>query len=119
MTARAIRPGAAGTDAHAEPVDLDDYTYGELKGLLFEVGNAIRERERADLAHARARIDAIASGAGIPLDTLLADLPTPPRYRNPSDTSQTWSGRGRQPRWLQQELAGGKSLDDFANEDVN
>ena len=23
-----------------------------------------------------------------------------PKYRNPADPSQTWSGRGRQPRWF-------------------
>jgi DNA-binding protein H-NS len=117
MTARPDRPDDAGMDAGA--FDLDDYTYGELKGLLFEVANAIRERERTALAQARARIDAIAVGAGVPLATLLAELPMPPRYRNPADGSQTWSGRGRPPGWLQQALADGKSLDDFANEDVN
>jgi DNA-binding protein H-NS len=73
-------------------IDLADYTYGELKGLLFEVGNAIRERERAAIAQARARIDAIATDAGLPLDALLTDAPVPPRYRNPADPGQTLVG---------------------------
>lgn len=37
-----------------------------------------------------------------------------PRYANPQDPSQTWSGRGRRPGWIQEALASGKTLDDFA-----
>ena len=36
------------------------------------------------------------------------------KYRNPEDPSETWSGRGRPPRWVQAALAEGQSLDDFA-----
>lgn len=36
------------------------------------------------------------------------------RYANPDDSSQTWSGRGRRPRWIQDALASGRSLEDFA-----
>ena len=33
--------------------------------------------------------------------------------RNPADSGQTWTGRGRQPRWIAEALASGRSLDDF------
>jgi DNA-binding protein H-NS len=33
------------------------------------------------------------------------------RYRNPLDPSQTWSGRGRRPGWLEAVLKEGKSLE--------
>ena len=36
-----------------------------------------------------------------------------PKYRNPTQPSQTWAGRGKQPRWLQAQLRSGKKLDDF------
>jgi DNA-binding protein H-NS len=36
-----------------------------------------------------------------------------PKYRNPKDHSETWAGRGKQPRWLTKELRFGKSLTDF------
>jgi len=36
-----------------------------------------------------------------------------PRYRNPDDPSQTWAGRGKQPRWLAAQLRLGKRIDDF------
>ena len=36
-----------------------------------------------------------------------------PKYRNPDDPSQTWSGRGRRPRWVVQSLEAGRTLDDL------
>ncbi|MFN0183572.1 MAG: H-NS family nucleoid-associated regulatory protein [Aquabacterium sp.] len=34
------------------------------------------------------------------------------KYRDKA-TGNTWSGRGLQPKWLKQALAGGKKIDDF------
>jgi DNA-binding protein H-NS len=36
-----------------------------------------------------------------------------PKYRNPADPSQTWAGRGKQPRWLVSQIKAGKRVDDF------
>jgi DNA-binding protein H-NS len=36
-----------------------------------------------------------------------------PKYQNPRNPTETWSGRGRQPRWLSPQLKSGKKLDDF------
>ena len=36
-----------------------------------------------------------------------------PKYSNPKNRSETWAGRGKQPRWLMTELRSGKRLDDF------
>ena len=36
-----------------------------------------------------------------------------PRYRNPENPEQTWSGRGRRPRWVHEAEAAGRSLDDL------
>jgi DNA-binding protein H-NS len=48
-----------------------------------------------------------------------SDIPQPrpypkvlPKFRNPSLPSETWSGRGKQPRWVSELLAAGASLDD-------
>ncbi len=37
----------------------------------------------------------------------------PPKYRNPANTKETWTGRGKQPRWLAQLTAKGKKVEDF------
>ena len=36
-----------------------------------------------------------------------------PKYKNPANGSETWTGRGRQPRWVADALTDGKSLDDI------
>jgi DNA-binding protein H-NS len=47
------------------------------------------------------------------------DIPQPrpyppvlPKFRNPDVFSETWSGRGRQPRWVVELLGSGSSLDE-------
>ncbi|WP_271586891.1 H-NS histone family protein [Bradyrhizobium sp. CCBAU 53415] len=39
--------------------------------------------------------------------------PVRPKYCNPKNPTETWSGRGRLPRWLRPQLRGGRKLDDF------
>jgi DNA-binding protein H-NS len=36
-----------------------------------------------------------------------------PKYRNPENTSETWSGRGLPPRWMAAQIKAGKKKDDF------
>ena len=36
-----------------------------------------------------------------------------PKYRNPNETSETWSGRGKQPRWLVAALKTGHRIEEF------
>ena len=40
--------------------------------------------------------------------------PVSPKYRNPERPAETWSGRGKQPRWLVAHLESGRRIDDFA-----
>jgi DNA-binding protein H-NS len=37
----------------------------------------------------------------------------PPKYRNPANPKDTWSGRGKQPLWLADQVKKGKKLEDF------
>ena len=39
--------------------------------------------------------------------------PVLPKYQNPSDPSETWAGRGKQPRWLVAQLTTGRKLGEF------
>ncbi|HEY5613676.1 MAG TPA: H-NS histone family protein [Lysobacter sp.] len=36
-----------------------------------------------------------------------------PKYRNPDNTDETWTGRGKQPRWLAALTSQGRSVDEF------
>jgi len=40
--------------------------------------------------------------------------PVEPKYRNPDKPSETWSGRGREPRWLAEKTAAGRRREEFA-----
>ena len=36
-----------------------------------------------------------------------------PKYRNPANPTETWSGRGKQPRWLAAYTSNGRSPEEF------
>jgi DNA-binding protein H-NS len=36
-----------------------------------------------------------------------------PKYRNPNESSETWSGRGKKPRWLTAALKAGHTIEEF------
>ena len=41
-------------------------------------------------------------------------LPTvEPKYRNPANAAETWTGRGKQPRWLAEYTKAGRKVEDF------
>jgi DNA-binding protein H-NS len=42
-----------------------------------------------------------------------------PKFRNPEQPSQTWTGRGKQPRWLAAQLRSGRRIEDFQIEHVS
>jgi len=42
-----------------------------------------------------------------------------PKFRNPEEPSQTWTGRGKQPRWLAAQLRSGRRIEDFQIEHVS
>ncbi|WP_370159024.1 H-NS histone family protein [Limimaricola soesokkakensis] len=100
--------------------DLSDLDLDELKKLHQETGAAIQNYEARRRQDALAAAEAAAKSAGFSLKDLIgasAGKPTksinPPKYRNPDDQTQTWSGRGRQPQWIKDALAANKSLDEF------
>ena len=36
-----------------------------------------------------------------------------PKYRNPANAEETWTGRGKQPRWLAELTGKGRKVEDF------
>jgi len=117
---------------HMAKTDLSNYNLAELKGLQFDIEKEIKSRQHDEVRKAREQILAIAHDVGVPVSKLIARVAGSKkdgarkdgakkgggqqgqaRFRNPADDSQTWTGRGRQPRWIAEALSGGKSLDDF------
>lgn len=108
-------------------IDLAGYNLAELKGLQFEIEKEIKDRQQDELKKAREQIQKIAQDLGVSVQDLLAGsggkasgkgkagsgAKVAPQYENPQDKSQTWTGRGRQPKWIADGIAGGKKLEDF------
>lgn len=104
-------------------IDLSSYNLSELKGLQHDIDKEITSRQHQDLQKAREQILAIAQEAGVSVEELLAaggkkaksskGQKVQARYQNPGDNNQTWTGRGRKPKWIAEGIAKGKSLDDF------
>jgi DNA-binding protein H-NS len=40
--------------------------------------------------------------------------PVVPKFANPDEPSQVWSGRGKQPQWVKEKLASGLALEDLS-----
>ena len=36
-----------------------------------------------------------------------------PKYRNPANAQELWSGRGKQPRWLAEQVKKGRKVEEF------
>ncbi|MGB7194494.1 MAG: H-NS histone family protein [Collimonas pratensis] len=102
-------------------MDLSKFSIVELRALQDQVKQVLTDLEQQEQAKAREQILAIAHSAGISLQDLLAaqgrgkivasGAKVAVRYRHPSDALLQWTGRGRQPKWVQEWVASGQSLD--------
>ena len=104
-------------------IDLSDYNLSELKGLQSEIEKQLKDRQQQEVKKAREQIIAIAQDLGVSVEDLLANTgakskagggkKVQPQYQNPADSAQTWTGRGRKPKWMADGLASGKTLEEF------
>jgi len=72
--------------------------------------------ERTAIENQMARLSSFVGG-GAPAPRRKSPLKgrkVPPKYRNPANRSETWSGRGARPRWLQAQLKKGRKIEQFA-----
>ncbi|GJJ01176.1 MULTISPECIES: H-NS family nucleoid-associated regulatory protein [unclassified Duganella] len=99
-------------------MDLSNMSSADLRNLQEQVKRELKQRESQDLAKAREQILAIAQSVGVPLKDLVGGAAgtraktgsVAPRYRNPADATQLWTGRGRQPKWVKDWLEAGKDI---------
>ena len=102
-------------------IELEDMSLEDLKQLRTDVSKAIENYETRRRQEAYAAVEAKAREMGFSLGELAGSpkpgkgkAVNPPKYRHPENPAQTWTGRGRQPAWIKEALADGKSLDEFA-----
>ncbi|MCE6950670.1 H-NS family nucleoid-associated regulatory protein [Cereibacter sphaeroides] len=100
-------------------INLDDLSLKELKALQSQIAKAISTFEERRKRNALSELEDKARQYGFTLAELTGT--TVPRKRaspgakfvNPDNPAETWSGRGRKPRWFENALEAGKSVDDL------
>jgi DNA-binding protein H-NS len=94
---------------------LSKMSVDELWALHEQVVHILSSKMAEEKARLEKRLSELRLQTAAALDAP-AKRPYPPvlpKYRNPVRASETWAGRGRQPRWLVAALKKGKHLDDF------
>jgi DNA-binding protein H-NS len=89
--------------------NLNGLSLKELKDLQSQVAKAIASFEDRKKKEALADLEEL---TGAPVVRRRA--PASAKYANPADKSDTWSGRGRKPRWFIAALAEGQQPEDLA-----
>lgn len=98
----------------AKKQDLNKLSLEELKALRKDVDRAIVDFEKRKREEALKEIQAVAKKHGMSLDDVVGGkakarkAKAAAKFRNPNDSSQEWSGRGRQPAWFKAAIAAGK-----------
>lgn len=101
-------------------INLDAMSHKELETLLNDVKMAIKSAYERDRVEARKAAEKAAAEFGFSLDEVSAGAKkskgakAAPKYANPADKSQTWTGKGRQPNWYRELTAKGVSPDELA-----
>ncbi len=99
--------------------DLDHLSLKDLKDLHAQVTKAIATFVDRKKKQALAELEEKAREHGFSLSELTGAAPVRKRtpatakYANPANSADTWSGRGRKPRWFEEAIANGKKADDL------
>jgi DNA-binding protein H-NS len=104
--------------------NLSSLSMDELWALHEEVGNMLSEKitnEKRELEERLVKLNGRMTAKISRANPQAAERrkvrrkypPVLPKFQNPSDPSETWAGRGKQPRWLVLQLKAGKKINDF------
>lgn len=118
--------------------DLNSMSAKQLEALIAQANKRRAVlKKRKPVATVRKRLEQIARAEGYSIAELFgsrgtaAPAPAPraakgtrkpskmagskvaPKYRDPANAANTWSGRGKQPRWLASYTAQGRALEEF------
>jgi DNA-binding protein H-NS len=89
-------------------IDLKSLSPKELKALIANAESHMQEARANQIQEVRKKIDALLSSSGLDLADVYPARggkggkrgTVAPKYRNPDDPSQTWTGRGKRPLWF-------------------
>ncbi len=105
--------------------DLSELSVAELERVINQARSLVETKQSDAIKDAYNQIEAIAAGVGMSLDALIQAgrartrkapalrRPVEARYRNPDNPADTWTGRGKPPRWLAAKINAGANKEDF------
>lgn len=104
-------------------IDLKSLNHNQLSDLIARAKARQAELAKERVAKLREKISALVKAEGIALDEVFGGArgkggkggrggKVKPKYRNPA-TGETWTGRGKRPRWFAAAMAAGKKEKDF------
>jgi DNA-binding protein H-NS len=95
----------------------ENMSYAELVELSAKVERLMVSKKNEARAELRDKIAGLAKAQGMSLDDIFSGKKGNGRgkgmvtikYRDPNDPANTWTGRGRTPRWMVAAMKGGKA----------
>ena len=103
----------------AKITGIEKATYRELVEARDAIDAALAKRKDEERAEVKRKVAELASQSGFEIAELFGGkrggkkTASGAKYRNPKDTSQTWTGRGRKPNWLVEAVGQGAKLESF------
>lgn len=103
-------------------LNIEKLSLKDLNDLEAKLAKAKQQARDKAKAETKDKIDRILDTSGFSIGDLYGMVrggrgrggKSVAKYANPDDKSQTWTGRGRKPNWLNARLKKGASLEDFA-----
>jgi DNA-binding protein H-NS len=93
---------------------FESMSLDELWNLHEQVTSTLARRIEQQKAKLEERLRRLAINDAISSDKPRRPYPEVlPKYQNPKNPTQKWSGRGKQPHWVRAQLKAGKKLDHF------
>jgi DNA-binding protein H-NS len=99
-----------------KPLDFQSMSVDELWQIHEQVNRLLVERLASEKRQLEQRLSQLRGDLSSISPPEVARKPYPkvrPKYQNPSAPFQTWSGRGKTPRWINELIEAGGSLDDL------
>ena len=94
--------------------EIQSMSTDELWNLYEQMNSQLAERITAEKAKLDERLNKLRSATNAAVTPPRTRRPYPkvfPKYRNPKNPAETWSGRGKQPLWAKEQLRSGGKLD--------
>jgi DNA-binding protein H-NS len=102
----------------ARPSNLKKMSFAELTKMEAQIERLKVEKQNAERAAVREKVTAMLKQHGFTIDELFGKRgrgkgTVAVKYRDPRNPANTWTGRGRMPRWMAAAVKGGSKRDDF------